>query len=447
MGIEVLVLFATLLLLAIGLIIKVLYQDRDIHIYRAKMNALSIELATLQQKEMDQRQILAQKSIEVDALQDDNRFLNEQLNKDKVLIASLQTKMSEQNIAMHDRLEDLKSSRELLKEEFSDLANRVLLHSQKSITEQNKDSLNLILHPIKEQLGSFKQKVEEVYIHEAKERTLLQRELKTLQSLNVQMSQDATDLTNALKGENKTQGSWGEMVLERILESSGLRVGHEYKREVTLKSRDGKSYRPDVLVKLPHARDVIIDAKTSLKDYEAYMTTQDEKYLKAHIISIKKHIHSLAQKEYESLEEINSLDFILMFIPISGALMLALQKESRLYEEAFGQKVVLVSPETLLLSLKAIENSWRYQKQAKNAVEVTRLAQKFYTKLKTFVDDLEQVGSSLQKAQKSYDSAYSKLYSGKDNMIRQVEVFRSKANIQPKESLSSSLVERAMLEV
>ncbi len=431
------------LALSIALVMRLLYQAKELESFEQNIHNLSIEIATLKQKNTDQAQRLIEKEGRIEELYGLQTQLYQNQSTHKATIASLQTKLQEQQNTMEYRLADLQASRKMLIEEFEDLANKVFVASRKNLTEQNQESLNLILTPLKEQMQSFKAKVEEIHLDQTKEQTSLRNELKQLQALNAQMSHDAINLTNALKSENKTQGSWGEMILERILEKSGLRLGEEYLREHTLKSPDGTLYRPDVIVKLSSGRDVIIDAKTSLKDYESYINQNDSKHLKAHTLSIKNHIKTLSQKRYEELEGVNSLDFILMFIPLSNALMVVLEHETGLYEEAYKNGVVLVSPQTLLLSLRAIENAWRYEKQARNAIEVTRLAQKLYTKVKSFVDDLDKLGVALQKAQISYNEAYGKLYSGKDNIIRQIESFKTKANIHPKESIAPSLIKRA----
>ncbi len=370
--------------------------------------------------------------------------------KDKELISQLQTQLSEQKNAMDERVKDLKENEEKLKEQFKNLANEILDNNSKKFSEQNTQNLSLILNPMKQQLQDFKKKVEDVYDKEAKDRSLLSHELKTLKELNQKMSQDAQNLTTALKGENKTQGSWGEMVLEKVLESSGLRLGEEYIRETTLKNDDGEKYRPDVIVNLPNDRQVIIDAKTSLTNYEQYVSSVDEiekmNYLTLHIKSINTHIDSLSNKRYEELKGVNTLDFIFMFIPIESALMLAMESDKGLFDKAFKKKIVLVSPTTLLVALKAVENSWRYEKQAQSTTEVIRLAEKLYSKVRTFVEDFEKVGKNLTQAQKSYDDAYKKLSSGKDNIVRQIEVFKEKSSISPSKQISQDIVDSAMVD-
>ena len=370
--------------------------------------------------------------------------------KDKELISALQTQLSEQKNAIEMRVKDLKENEEKLKTQFQNLANEILDTNSKKFSEQNTQNLSLILNPMKQQLQEFKKKVEDVYDKEAKDRSLLSHELKALKELNQKMSQDAQNLTTALKGENKTQGSWGEMVLERVLESSGLRLNEEYIRETTLKNDDGEKYRPDVIVNLPNDRQVIIDAKTSLTNYEQYVSSQNEiekiNALTLHIKSINTHIDSLSSKRYEELKGVNTLDFIFMFIPIESALMLAMETDKGLFDKAFKKKIVLVSPTTLLVALKAVENSWRYEKQAQSTTEVIRLAEKLYSKVRTFVEDFEKVGKNLGLAQKSYDEAYKKLSSGKDNIVRQIEVFKEKSNISPSKQISQDIVDSAMID-
>ncbi len=388
-------------------------------------------------KESKQQQILGQKQEELITLKEEN--------------SRYKTSLEEQTKAMHARLNDFKANEEKLKEQFKNLATEILDSNSKKFSEQNQESLGHILNPMKQQLSDFKKKVEDVYDKEAKDRSALQNELKTLQELNQKMSIEAHNLTTALKGQNKTQGSWGEMVLERVLESSGLRKGEEYIREESLQNDEGTKYRPDVIVNLPNDRQVIIDAKTSLTSYEQYVSSEDDNekqiYLALHIKSINSHIDLLASKRYEELKGVNTLDFIFMFIPIESALMLALENDKGLFDKAFKKKIVLVSPTTLLVALKAVENSWRYEKQAQSTTEVIRLAEKLYGKVRGFVEDFEKVGKSLGLAQKTYDDAYGKFSKGKDNIVRQIEIFKEKSSINPTKQISQEIVDSAMIDV
>ncbi len=373
---------------------------------------------------------------------------NETLSEYKSINSTLQTKLDEQKNSFEEKIQILQNSEEKLKVEFENLANKIFSENSKKFSEQNKESLGLILTPMKNQIGEFKKKVEDVYEKEAKERSALQYELKTLKELNLKMSEDATKLTNALKGEKKTQGNWGEMVLERVLESSGLRRGHEYEREVSLKDEEDKSFRPDVIINLPDDRHIIIDAKTSLNSYNEFVSAEDEGmkqlHLKNHIMALKNHIKSLSEKKYENLKTINSLDFIFMFVPIEGALLLALENDINLYDEAFKQKIILVSPTTLLVALRAVENTWRYERQAQSISDVYYRAEELYKKFHGFVEDLKKVGDSISKANDTYNEAFKKLSDGRGNLISQATMLKKISNIKPKKELDTNLVDNAL---
>ncbi|WP_456479562.1 DNA recombination protein RmuC [Nautilia sp.] len=386
--------------------------------------------AVLNQKEDEMENIYK----EVKELRKQNGFLSAE-NRE------LLTKIEESQKSFEEKMELLKKSEEKLKESFENLANRILEKTNEKMARVSKESLSQILSPLQNQMKEFKEKVEFLSKEEAEKISALQNELKNLKELSSRLSDDAQNLAKALKGESKTQGNWGELVLERVLELSGLEKGREYEREVSLNGEDNKRYRPDVIVHLPNGRDVIIDAKTSLSAYQEYIKTEDKTYIKAHIQAIKNHIDTLAEKRYENLKGVNSLDFIFMFIPVENALMLALENDSGLFEYAFKKRVVLVSPATLLVSLRAIESSWRFEKQAKNIDEVVKAAENLYDKVRGFTEDFEKIGKSLDAAQKSYDSAKSKLVSGKGNVIRQVELLKEKAGIKPKKEISKELLE------
>lgn len=387
----------------------------------------------------------------INTLGDDKKELQHQVNKDKATISQLQTQLEEQHKAMEEKVKLLQNSEEKLKIEFKNLASEIFESNSKKFSQQNTENLGHILNPMKAQIIDFKKKVEDVYDKEAKDRSALSQELKTLKELNEKMSKEAHNLTNALKSDSKKQGKWGEMVLEKVLESSGLREGHEFKREVNLKDDENRSFRPDVIVNLPDNRHIIIDAKTSLTAYNEYTAQEDEEqkqlYLKAHIKSVKDHIAGLAPKKYEDLKDVNSLDFIFMFVPIEGALLLALDNDVNLYDEAFKQKIILVSPTTLLVALRAVENTWRYERQAQNIADVYDRATKLYEKVDGFVTTLENVGKHIKKADSEYEKAFSQLSTGSGNVIRQATLLKQVSNIKPKKELDSVLVEGAMVDV
>ena len=383
----------------------------------------------------------------IENLEADKKELLSQANKDKATISQLQTQLKEQNIAMQDKLQLLQNSEAKLKIEFENLANKIFDNNSKKFKEQSEESLGLILNPVKQQLSEFKKKVEDVYDKEAKDRSALSAELKMLKELNLKMATEATNLTNALKHDSKTQGGWGEMVLDKVLESSGLREGYEFSKQVSLRDDEDKLFKPDVIVNLPGNRHIIIDAKTSLTAYNEYMAKTDDKlkqmYLKHHIKSIKEHIKELSNKKYEDLKNVNSLDFIFMFLPIEGALLLALENDVNLYDEAFKQKIILVSPTTLLVALRAVENTWRYERQAQNIQDVYKRAEELYKKFTGFVEDLKKVDKGLENARTSYDEAFKKLSSGKGNLVSQVTMLKKVSNIKPKKELDDTLVWKA----
>jgi len=387
----------------------------------------------------------------INTLTDDKKELQIQVNKDKATVSQLQTQLEEQHKAMEEKVKILQNSEEKLKVEFENLATKIFTDNSKKFSEQNQKDLGLILSPMNAQLTDFKKKVEDVYDKEAKDRSLLSAELKTLKELNQKMSAEAHNLTNALRSDSKKQGKWGEMVLEKVLESSGLREGHEFKREVSLKDDENKLFRPDVIVYLPDNRNIIIDAKTSLTAYNDYMAEEDDSlkhiYLKNHIKSVKDHIKGLANKKYEDLQNVNSLDFIFMFVPIEGALLLALDNDVNLYDEAFKQKIILVSPTTLLVALRAVENTWRYERQAQSITDVYKRAEELYKKFTGFVDDLKKIGKGLEMANNNYDEAFKKLSEGSGNLVRQVTMLKKVSDIKPKKELDSVLVEGSMMDV
>jgi len=330
-------------------------------------------------------------------------------------------KIALQQQQAEEKIELLQNAREQMTKEFNLLANKILDDKAKHWREDSKQSMDGILTPLREQLTGFRKKVEDVYDKESKERGSLLHEISTLKSLNQQMSQDAVNLTNALKGDSKIQGNWGEVVLERVLESSGLTKGREYLTQVNLKSDTGERYMPDVLVKLPDSKDIIVDAKVSLTDYERYCSAETDEdrdvFLKAHINSIKTHIKGLGAKKYDNLEGINSLDFVFIFIPVEPAYMLAAQEEPQLFTDAIAKKIVLVSPTTLLASLRVIENIWRVELQQKNAEEIARQAGDLHDKFVGFIESLEEVGSRLDKATDAYETAHKRLSSGKGSLV------------------------------
>ncbi len=361
-----------------------------------------------------------------------NLNLQEMLDQERSLSTDLKVELSRQQTMLHEeqnnhqeKLKSLEDSRLLMSAEFKNLANEILEQKSKSFTESNKQNIENILKPLSEKIQGFEKKVEDTYDKESKQRFSLEQQIKQLQKANIQVSQETLNLTNALKGENKTQGVWGEFILERVLEKSGLKKGSEYEVQVSLKDQDGKTKQPDVIVRLPENKDIIIDSKVSLNAYEKYSSEDDEKqrdlYLKQHLSSIRSHIKGLSEKNYQNLEGVRNLDFVMMFLPIESAFTLAVQYDEKLFIDAFEKNIVIVCPSTLLATLRTIQNIWRYEQQNNNAMEIAKSAGKLYDKFVLFLQSLDDLGSSLDKAQRSYDTAYNRLQTGHGNLVNSVQ--------------------------
>jgi len=364
--------------------------------------------------------------------------------------AVLETRLQEERKQTAEKLALLNSAKEKLALEFQNLAHQIFEDKSRRFADQNRDNLDQLLSPFRLQLKDFEKKVDETYQKEARERFSLRQEVLRLQDLNQQIQTDAVNLTRALKGHTKTQGIWGEMILERVLEESGLRKGREYEVQGSFRDEQGKQFRPDIIVRLPENKDIIIDSKVSLTAYERYVnTTQEDQRgvaLRQHLGSLQAHIKSLQSKRYESLPGINSLDFVLMFVPVEGAFMLALEEDEGLFRKAFEQNVMIVSPSTLLLTLRTIQNIWRYEYQNRNAVEIARQAGNLYDHFVRFVNDLEKIGELLERTRQSYDQAYKRLATGRGNLIRRAEGLRE-LGIQNSKVLSTAVQETAHMDL
>ena len=343
-----------------------------------------------------------------------------------------------------DQKKEIEELQAKFTESFRNLANEILEEKSKKFTEQNKSQLDQLLQPLSKQIGEFKEKVETTHIEDVKAQASLKEQIIGLSELNQKMTQEANNLVKALKGQTKTQGNWGEMILERILEKSGLRRDYEFEVQKSMKTEDGRRLQPDVVVKLPDDKNIIIDSKVSLNAYEAFSSAEDEedqgRALQRHILSIRNHVKELGNKSYEKLYEINTPDFVLMFIPIEPAFSLALQHEPSLFNEAFEKNIVIVSPSTLLATLATINNVWKQEYQNRNAQEIARQSANLYDKFVGFVDDLQKIGERIQQTQITYDQAMNKLQTGRGNLIGRVERLK-KLGISPSKQLPGNLLE------
>lgn len=358
--------------------------------------------------------------------------------------AVLHTRHEESARSYEEKLRLLDEAKREMKGQFEHLATQIFDQKAKTFDEAHTKGLDLLLQPFREQITQFSIQSKDQFIHDAKERQSIKDEILRLKSLNERLSEDAINLTNALKGENKTQGNWGEIILERVLEDSGLREGHEYDIQTTLSDEEGKKFRPDVIVHLPQNKDIIIDSKVSLVAYEAFIRASNDEErshaLKQHLISIHGHIKGLSGKRYEQLSGVKTLDFVLLFMPIEGAFLLALEEDNTFFKTAYEQNIVVVSPSTLLVTLRTIEHIWRSEYQERNAKAIAESAEALYEKLVAFVEDMEKIGEQIGRTQKSYEGAMNKLSTGRGNLIRRAEGMR-KLGLKPKRELPLSLRE------
>ncbi|MBV7315073.1 DNA recombination protein RmuC [Shewanella sp. NIFS-20-20] len=349
--------------------------------------------------------------------------------------------------ALNDKIALLENAELRLKGQFEQLAHRIFEERSDKLTEQNTTHIGHILAPLKQQLEGFRQQINASYQHEQNERSALKHELNQLARLNVKMSQDAINLTRALKGDNKQQGNWGEVILERVLSESGLREGHEYHTQADLKNEHGQRFKPDVIVHLPQDKDIVIDAKMSLVAYERYYNSEDaaeqQQALKDHLLSMRQHIRGLSQKDYQLLHGIKTLDYVLMFIPVEPAFLLALDKEPSIINFALDHNIMLVSPTNLLVALRTIQNIWRYEYQNQHAQQIAKQAGRIHDKLCGYVEEMDKLGRTLDTAQKSYQNAMSKLATGKGNLIRQAHQMQQ-LGVDTSKQLDRQLLEQAL---
>ncbi len=366
-------------------------------------------------------QALKTAAYSLGASEDENRRL---LSENAALLARLE----ETTRAFVDKEALFKETGASLKQEFELLANRIFEEQGQNFARNNRTQLDGLLTPFREQITEFKQRVEQVYHTESKDRASLLTEVRNLHRASDKINQEAENLAKALKGDKKLQGNWGELVLERVLDESGLRRDHEYTLQATRRNETGDAKRPDVIIHLPDDKDIIVDSKVSLAAYERAVAAEDdtvrESSLRQHVTDLRAQVKRLSEQEYDRLLGVRSLDFVLLFVPIESAFMLAMEYDQSLFTEAFNKRIVIVSPTTLLMTLRIIHNVWRYEKQTKNAQEIARRAGALYDKLRLVMEDMVKLGGSLRTADESYQTAMQKLAGGKGNLVRQVEHFR-----------------------
>ncbi|MEI6886308.1 MAG: DNA recombination protein RmuC [Bacteroidota bacterium] len=386
-------------------------------------------------------------------LEQQNNEIRQQVKEKEALINELNSLLSRkttENEGLNEKLLTLKKDIEGLQEnfrnEFRNLANDILEEKTKKFTEQNRTKLEEILKPLGEKIRDFEKKVEDTYDKESKQRFSLEKEIKNLAELNQQISKEASNLTSALKGQSKTQGNWGETILETILEKSGLSKDREYFVQQSYTNEHGKRMQPDVVVVYPGERSLVIDSKVSLLAYERFASAdtkdEQEKALAEHLISVRQHITELSAKNYQDLYQLKTLDFVILFMPVEPAYLVAMQAQSDLWSWAYERRILLISPTNLIAALRMIANLWRVEYQNKNAIEIARQSADLLDKFVGFVEDLEDVGRKLDSTRLSYDASMNKLATGKGNLIRRTEKIKE-LGAKPTKELPKTLLDKS----
>ena len=419
-------------------------------LYARKARRLAISEATLKALKEGLSDQLTELLTRNKSLVMDLEKAREESTSFREKISVLQTTLQEQAGQNEEKLAMLERASEKMNKEFSSIAREIFDSRQKRYKDESKEQISSLLNPLQTRIKEFEKRIEDTYSNESRERFSLAKELKNLQDLNTKISNDAINLTNALKGESKTQGTWGEVILERVLEKSGLQKGREYEVQVALQDEQGRKRQPDVVVHLPEGKNIIIDAKVSLTAYERYCSAEEDperqEALRQHVQSLRRHLRGLGEKEYQRLEGIYTLDFVLLFVPVEAAFTLAVQYDGEIFSDGFEKNIVIVSPTTLLATLRTIQNIWRYENQNRNAQEIANRAGALYDKFVGFVSDIETIGSRIDSAQTAYTDAYKKLTSGKGNLVKRAEGMRE-LGVKVSKKLPRNLVEMPVREI
>lgn len=400
---------------------------------------ISAENKSQKQKIAEQQELNQKQSIEIKELQNDKNQL-----------IGLKSQLAAQNENLQKLLdsqkEEIAKMQEVAKTEFQNLANKILEEKTLKFTEQNQQNLKNILNPLQEKITDFEKKVENTHKESIDYHAALRQQIIGLKDLNLQMSKETINLTKALKGDSKIQGNWGELVLERVLEKSGLEKGREYEIQKSFTTEEGNRVQPDVVINLPDGKKMIVDSKVSLTAYEKYINEDEEEqktaFLKEHVTSLKRHVEQLGNKNYQHLYEMESPDFVLLFIPIEPAFAIALNEDTQLYNKAFEKNIVIVTPSTLLATLRTIDSMWTNQKQQDNAIEIARQAGALYDKFEGFVTDLVKIGKKMDEAKTEYEGAMNKLVDGRGNLITSVQKLKI-MGAKAKKSLPEPILNRA----
>ncbi|GAA0680018.1 DNA recombination protein RmuC [Marinobacterium maritimum] len=410
---------------------------------------LQVELGRLQTRAEERDQALQQYQSWWQQEQQRHQALQVEYQQLQSEHSALTSRREQQELHFREQLRQLEQSREQLKKEFEQLASEILERKGKAFTEMSQNSLNQLLNPIQHEMKGFREKVEHIHLRETEQRVQLRTELQNLQLLNKAITDQAEKLTTALQGQKKVQGNWGELMLENVLDNAGLRLGQDYKREVSINTEEGRQ-RPDAIVYLPGDKHLIIDAKTSLAAYTRYVNAEQDserqQALREHARAVSDRIKELAERRYDRLPGLNSPEIVIMFIPVESAYVEALKADETLYQRALEQNVLVATPTTLLTSLNIVRQLWRFEDQSRHTAELADRAEKFYTKLNSFLTSMQDVGKKLDGARTSYDRAFAQLYSGRGNLIKQAAEFKD-LGVSVQKELPAELVDKARLEL
>ncbi len=430
------VLAAFIIALPIGIYIgKIIFSAKS----QSEKSGLEERINGLLAQIEELKQQLVQSNIEKENIRSEKESLAIQLSKKETDFENLWERNKEQK-------DEVNHLQEKFTKEFENLANKILEEKTSKFTEQNKENLKNILTPLQDKINTFEKKVEDTHKESIDYHAALRQQILGLSEMNAQMSKETLNLTKALKGDSKMQGNWGELVLERVLEKSGLEKGREYEVQQSFTNDEGNRVFPDVVINLPDGKKMIVDSKVTLTAYERYINEDDEdikaQFLKEHVIAIKRHVEQLGDKNYQDLYQIESPDFVLLFIPMEPAFALALNEDTTLYNRAFEKNIVIVTPSTLLATLRTIDSMWANQKQQENAFEIARQAGALYDKFEGFVSDLIKIGKKIDESKLEYSGAMNKLVEGKGNLITSVEKLK-KMGAKAKKALPDNILTRA----
>lgn len=436
MNTSIILIFAILIALTIGFYIGKLLS-------KTQSNA---EKSNLDGQLTSQTNQLSELKISFQDLQIEKQKVQTEKEEFAILLAKKENDFDNLLERNKEQKQEVNELQEKFSKEFENLANKILEEKTQKFTEQNKENLKNILSPLQDKIQHFEKKVEDTHKESIDYHAALRQQIVSLSEMNAQMSKETINLTKALKGDSKMQGNWGELVLERVLEKSGLEKGREYEVQQAFTSEEGSRILPDVIINLPDGKKMVVDSKVSLTAYEKYVNEEDDVqqniYLKEHVNSVKRHVEQLSDKRYQDIYQMESPDFVLLFIPIEPAFALALQEDLNLYNKAFEKNIVIVTPSTLLATLRTIDSMWTNQKQQENAIEIARQAGALYDKFEGFVSDLIKIGKKMDEAKVEYSSAMNKLTEGKGNLVTSAEKLK-KMGAKAKKALPEAILKRA----